>query len=196
MKKQFRLIATALVALVAVLAGTSAAQAYPKATFSFSLSKHTVIGGGSFVATASANVSCSNWTLTFLGQSASGSGKKISHTFTTPVVSAQETRKVRAQCTYTLTGGASGTAVRVIDSKSPVLTSEVIILPRTGAGSGSGNGSGQTSSSAGSGLPNTGGPAFWILIVALLLILAGLVTVIRNRRRADPDEPAVPPTAP
>lgn len=188
MKKQFGLVATALAALVAVVIGASAAQAYPAATFAFSLDKHTVIGGRTFVATASSNVSCSSWTLTFLGQSASGSGKKVSHTFTTPTVSTRETRTVHARCTYSLSAGAAGSAVRVVDRTSPVLSSSVVILPRTGSGSGSGTGS-----SSSSGLPNTGGPAFWVLIVALVLIVAGLLSVVRSRRRAARDQSPTPP---
>lgn len=38
--------------------------------------------------------------------------------------------------------------------------------------------------STGSALPNTGGPAFWILIVAIVLIVGGVVALVRSRRRA------------
>lgn len=185
MKKQLRLVAAFLAALVAILVGASAAQAYPGPVFSLTVNHHVVHGGHPFDATAKSDVTCSNWTINWLGQSASASGKVFTHTFSTPVVHHKQTHSVTAQCTYSASAGAAGTAIRVVDLKSPVLSTHVTLLPRKGSGGGGGNGNGNGNGNGGGNgiLPNTGGPAFWLLIAALLLVVAGLSAMARNRRR-------------
>ena len=196
MKKQLRALLAVLGAVAVLIVGAAAAQAYPGPTFKLDVNKHVVYGCDSFDASVSANVTCTQWRIWFLDQTATVSNvSKASHTFSTPVVQSRKTKVVHAQCTYDASAGVSGNALRVVAAKSPVLTQTVVILPRKGGGGGNGNngnGAGNGSGSGGSGLPGTGGPALWIPIVAGLLVLAGAYTALRNRRRGDDtDQPAV-----
>jgi len=188
--KLLRLVIAGFLALGITLVGVGTAQAYPTPVFSLTLSRHTVYGGETFDATVKANVTCSTWAITFLGQTVSGHDTDtFVHTFPTPKVTAKEVRPVTARCTYDSAAAGAGNAVRIVAAQSGILHSDVTILPRsstgTGGVAGNGNGNGTASgagSSSGSGLPNTGGPAFWIVLLALALVLGGGVAMARNRR--------------
>lgn len=189
--KLIRIVIAAFVALAVSLVGISAAQAYPTPVFKLSLNRHVVYGGDSFAVTVTSSVECTTWKVDFLGQSRSGHNvKTFAATFVTPKVKKKETRQVTAICTYSAAVGAAGTAIRITAASSGRLRAAVTILPRTGTGTGTATGTGNnsgstptTSNDSGSGLPNTGGPAFWIILLALVLVIGGGVAMVRNRRR-------------
>jgi len=186
--KLFRLLTAALIALAVSLVGMSTAQAYPTPVFSLTLNRHVVYGGEqSVTATVKANVTCTSWEVHFLGQTATGHDvAKFVRTFPTQKVTQKELRQVTARCTYDSAAAGAGNAVRIVAAQSGLLHSPVTILPRKGSGTGGvgGNGHHGSTSGQGSGLPNTGGPAFWIVLLALLLVLGGVIAMARNRRHA------------
>jgi LPXTG-motif cell wall-anchored protein len=167
MKKYLTAVATAMVALLAVVLGATGAQAYPSPVFDVTVNHQVLVGGNPFTARAHASVQCHDWTLKFLGQSASNPGKNFTHTFSTPVVDKKTVYPLHATCVYSASASTSDPTYRT--------SIPITLLPK-----------GHHNHHNGGGLPNTGGPSFWLLVVAILLVLAGVVALIRSRRRQRP----------
>lgn len=176
-----RRFALAVLALFVVAGGVAltsgSASAYPATVCSVSASPHHVVSGGSVTVTGKANKSVS-WTFHFGPkgggsgtQTATGSGKTFTHVFTAPTVSSAKSYVVSGTCTG---GGSQSIGISLAPQSA------------SGSGNGSGNGSGSgtagNGTGSGSGLPNTGGPALWMLILAVVLVGEGTRRVVRRTR--------------
>jgi LPXTG-motif cell wall-anchored protein len=102
-----------------------------------------------------------SWTFRWNGVSKHRTGASAQATFTAPHVSHTRTIRLAGRSHYAVNGEAR-TCVHHLDIK--VVSAEVS-APSSG------------------GLPSTGGPAFWILVAAVALLLAGSGTLIASRRR-------------
>lgn len=168
MKKLAILCITALGAALLVIGTAPAASAYPELTCTVSVDRQTVNPGDEFTVTGDNKVvdngkiveSSVTWTFTFDGVVKTRTGAVASATFTAPQVS--KTRD------FTLT--ARSTSPQGNCERNLVIT----VLGAQVAGPHPGGGG---------GLPNTGGPMFWLLVGALALLLVGGGTVAATRRR-------------
>jgi hypothetical protein len=162
-------IVVGLASAVTLVATAPSASAYPDAVCTVSVQPQRVVGGKPITVTGTSTTS-RTWTFTFNGQTATGKGTRFRHVFATPTVTKQTTLQVKGSC--------NGGAVQVVPAT---------VLPGDGAGGGtSGPGQGAAEADHNGILPGTGGPAFWVLVAALLLLLAGLGTMVRSRRRGSP----------
>jgi LPXTG-motif cell wall-anchored protein len=179
-------VAAALVALFAFVA-TSPAQAYPVVTVT--VTDDTLIGGGTATITATVHppINC-DWEMTYLGQTATGSGTSITADFDTRVVSHTEHDPVFATCTYDDTelpsgapaaGGSAGSLGTSLVAATQTATGEgtITLLPRHRHHHHHGHGNG------GGILPNTGGERLAWLVIGGLLVLVGGGVVVASRRR-------------
>jgi hypothetical protein len=158
-------LATLLASLTVLLTGPGA-QAYPDSVCTITVQPQRVVGGDPITVSGTSTVS-HTWTFRFNGHSATGTGTTFSHKFATPKVKVGRTIVVHAMCN----GGA--------DQEIPVLVDAAhgVAGPGQGAVAPDHNGI----------LPGTGGPALWILLIALALVLLGLGVVdVRRRNRVDP----------
>jgi hypothetical protein len=176
-----------LASFAVVVAVAPSASAYPAPVFGLSVDHQVLVGGNPFTATATSSVDCTSWTLRFLDQTATGTGKQLVHKFATPVVQDKTVYPVTATCTYTEASGAAGTAIQVRtatwDGQVPIT-----LLPQgaSGVAGPSAGGNHQGTGDHNGILPGTGGPSFWALLGAVLLVLAGLTAMVRSRRRGTP----------
>lgn len=169
-------LAAAVVAFIAMVA-PSPAQAYPVVTVT--VSEATVIGGHHIHITATVDPSSINcdWTLTFLGDTRTGSGSSISETFSTPVVNHVEHHDAVATCSYT----PSGAEVQSQATATGVGTQTLLPRHRHHHHGDDGDGDGE----GGGILPNTGGERLlWLLIGGMLVVVGGGVVVASRRRDA------------
>jgi LPXTG-motif cell wall-anchored protein len=183
-------LAAAVVAFMTVVAPTPA-QAYPGVTVT--VSEATVVGGNSIEITATvtpSSIDCS-WSLTFLGDTRTGTGNSITETFSTPTVSHTEHHEAVATCSFDngvpSAQGSGGTGS--LGTSTSVVTAIVTatgsgtqtLLPRhhgdddDDEGDGDGDGGGI--------LPNTGGERLLWLIIGGLLVMTGGGVVMASRRR-------------
>jgi LPXTG-motif cell wall-anchored protein len=166
MKKIAILCITALGAVLLVLGTAPSASAYPDLSCHLKVDRQTLAPGQSFTATGDATAVDKNnqpvpqselkWTFRWNGVTQHRTGSPASATFTAP-----EVTKTR---TITLTGRVDtplGPCVHHIDI--------TVIAPQV--------------SGPGGGLPGTGGPAFWILLAGLALLLGGGGALVAARRR-------------
>ncbi len=150
-------LAGILAALLTVLGG-GAAQAYPDPTIT--INDGRVVGGTDYEFTAEAGgVSC-DFTVTYLGESVTGSGSSFSGSFATPVVDQERDDTVTVECVYD--GGEAQAAATVT------------LLPVGGE---------VTPAVANGALPDAGGSNLWILLVGGALVLIGGGTFVVARRR-------------
>jgi hypothetical protein len=185
MKKFFATLGALLVALVSLgglVAMAPSASAYPAPVFDLSVDHQVLVGGNPVTATATASVTCHGWTLTFLDQSASANGTKFVHKFSTPVVQKKTVYNLRATCSYTAVSGRAGAAVMPVAQtwKGEI---PITLLPKGSNGGSGSNGGGTDHNGV---LPGTGGPGFWVLTLAILLLLGGVGTMVRSRRTHAP----------
>lgn len=157
------LVATLLAALLAVLVPTRA-HAYPDPQVTCTISAQVLKSG------AKLTIRCSsqhvlNWTATFHGRVRQGSGKGIQAEFTAPRVASRTVLPAVVEASFADPALGTGTARRAFD---------VTVTPAAAAA-----GPVQPASV----LPNTGGPHLALLGLALLLLIAGLASVRRARRR-------------
>ena len=161
MKKLATLCLAALGTALLVVGTAPAASAYPDTGCDLSVNRQALNPGDTFVArgavTGADSSSPVTWTFRWNGTTKVRSGAVAQASFTAPRV--KKTRHIR------LTGTAKsslGTCTRHID----------ITVGGT-----------QVSAPGGSGgMPNTGGPAFRLLLAALALLAAGGATVLAGRR--------------
>lgn len=150
-------LAGILAALFTVL-GAGAAQAYPD--FTVTINGDRLVGGETFEFTAqSGGVDCA-WTVTYLGETVSGTGTTFSGSFPTPVVNQERDNPVTADC--------------VADPGQANASATVTLLPVGG----------DVAPAAANGiLPGAGGSNLWILVVGGALVLIGGGTFVMARRR-------------
>jgi LPXTG-motif cell wall-anchored protein len=197
MKKLCLAVSVALVASFSVLV-SSPAQAQDYQLVVVNVSERTVVGGNNIEITATANIKCDSWELTFLDQEASkGSSSFITHVFTTPEVDDEEDHVATATCFYDdgVSAMGSGGGGRALGTLATVETSAEgsgtqTLLPEDdddddddddGDGDDDGNGGGDGDN--GGLLPNTGGERLAWLIIGGMLVLVGGGVVVASRRR-------------
>jgi LPXTG-motif cell wall-anchored protein len=173
MKKVAVLCIAALGAALLVLGTGPSASAYPDLSCNLEVDRQVVAPGQTFTATGTAKFNDPDapqstegvvWTFSWNGVTVHRHGSTAKATFTAPEV--DSARKIR------LTGRATtplGPCERHIDI---TVINPVVEAPRTGGGLGHGL------------LPNTGGPAFWMLVSAVLLLLGGGGAIMASRRRS------------
>lgn len=167
--------AVAAAAFVVLGSATSAFGAYQAPTISLELSAPSVVGGGSFTATATSDLPCDSWSLEFDGPTTdgpgSGAGLEAVVEFSTTTVGADETGTVTATCFFD--DGAKASAPAQLSTSADILvTAGDIAGPTDGSGGGDDFG----------GLASTGGPHLWLAIGGAALTLAGAGAVVRSRR--------------
>jgi hypothetical protein len=176
----------ALVASVLALLVSPAAQAYPESVCAYAVQPQHLVGGKPVTVTGTSTVS-HNWRFrldanpgpearrapraaagaAFTPQEATGTGTTFSHTFQTPGVSKQTTLYVHCFCD----GGGEKIFPVTLDPAGSV------IAPGQGSNPPDHNGI----------LPGTGGPALWLLLAAVALLLVGLgISAARRREQHDP----------
>lgn len=177
--KTIRLVAAASIAAAITLLSSGAAQAYPDApNVTISIPDDTLVGGNVFTFTAKADVDC-DWTITYAkaeGQSPTqtGSGKSLSGSYDTPVVSSTERSPLVASCKYD-DGVPATTAVSPARLQTASASAVVTLLPR-----GSGDDDKGDDNSV---LPDTGGSNLWIFVLGGALVVVGGGTLYASRRR-------------
>lgn len=172
-------LAGAVAVVVALFATLGPAFAYP-ITVNLSVTGGTVVGGEPIKVTATADSTCLELSITYLGETVSTSNAAtFSHTFDTRKVTKVESDPVTADCSFdngeepdALGGGGAGKLstglVQVLDNAHAVNT--ITLLPPSG-----GDGGGL--------LPNTGGERLaWLLIGGLLVVVGGGAIVASRRR--------------
>lgn len=169
MKKMTSFGVLALVALLALLGFSPAAQAYPDVRIDLTVDRQVIYGGETFTATATANVDCT-WRLEWDGRVRRSSGTKFVTKFRADQVTEVTKIPLRGTCQY----AAAATRGAATWERTIVIT----VLPPATA----------VSPPAGSDLPNTGGPDFLFLIGGLALLVAGATAVTVARRRAEEAE--------
>ena len=168
MKKLIVIGATALATLFMLFGFAPAAQAYPEGVCDLEVSAQVVNSGETVSATSHYSVVDSSarkqagddvhWVLTFNGDSRTGTGETFTASFTAPDVTKPSSFKLTSTGT-----GPAGTCSRSVN---------VTVLP---------NGS-VSPPGGGGGLPNTGGPALWLLIAGLGLVGGGAVAIRMSRK--------------
>ncbi len=183
---KLRLFVAAAVAATATLLTAGSANAYPDPTVTIDVNGAILVGGNTFSYKASASVDCI-WTVTYadghapgVSPTQTGSGKSISGTYKTKVVSKTFKSPITAECKYDdavapavarVTGSTSVTPALYSASPSDSLqaaiqsasaSATVTLLPTGGSGDGD-DGS----------LPDTGGSNLYWLIIGGVLVLAG-----------------------
>lgn len=185
MKKLAVLCMVAMGAALVVLGTAPAASAYPERTCSVSVDHQVVDPGDRFTATGTASgvdsknravpSSSFRWSFEWNGVTQDRTGAEASVSYKAPKVSHARTITLTARST-----SPDGDCVRHIDI---TVRSTSVSAPGGGAGSGAGSGAGHHGSAGGFTMPNTGGPAFWILLAALVALVGGGGAVVVSRRR-------------
>ena len=169
-KKVLSLAVAALVGLLTVIGLAPAAQAYPEGVCDLEVSAQVVNSGETVTATSHYSVVDTSarkqagddvhWVLTFNGDSRTGTGETFTASFTAPDVTKPSSFKLTSTGT-----GPAGTCSRSVD---------VTVLPDGSVSPPGGGG----------GLPNTGGPDLWILLLGVVLVGAGTAVTLRTRRKS------------
>lgn len=145
-------------------AAANAADTYPDPSVAIAIDPITCIGQPlPFTGRSSVD---GVWTVTYLGQTKTATGKKVAIDF--------DTKKAPDGKTVTLT------AVQRYDGGT-LKRSEGITLTTCDDESGTGANRGDGSGLSGI-LPNTGGISFWIIVLGVALVAAGATTVVRRRQ--------------
>ncbi len=188
--KNLRLVVAALIAAASTLFFTAgSAHAYPDCGIELSLTKSTLVGGGSFEFKADAGSIDGEWVVTYDGESKTGSGPVFTGSFDTPKVTKKTTTTITADYTYDdgdLTPKASGPAESTVTpafystgtasnlqaaERTCSVSSTVTLLPEG------------SDPDDGDALPNTGGSN-------ILWLLVGCRTVAARWRRHLPGSSA------
>ncbi|RNL80833.1 LPXTG cell wall anchor domain-containing protein [Nocardioides marmorisolisilvae] len=153
------------------------------------LSRTVVVGGDPVTVTARANALC-DWIVTFHGERRHTIARSIRTTFVTPEVDHRTRLNIVVTCVVHTPPGkpkpvppaansgsrhdAQALVVRIpaaatVDPPLTIVPGGIVEPPKPPHHPG--------------GLPNTGGPALWLVLAGLLALLAGAVTVQRSLRR-------------
>ncbi|KQY58953.1 hypothetical protein ASD11_04860 [Aeromicrobium sp. Root495] len=168
----WKFCATVLLALGLVLPGVAASaadDAYPDPTVAIIIDPDVCIGQPlPFIGKSSVD---GDWTVTYLGQTKTGSGKNFAVDFSTKKAKAGQSVTLRAVQTYD-----GGSLTRTATINLPKCTDQAA------GGADLGDGVGNAGNDGLSGiLPNTGGLAFWVIVLGVVLAVAGSVTLARRR---------------
>lgn len=159
------LIASLLAALVVVFSASSVQAVedpYPDLVCTLTVSDTSVVGGSEVTIGVSSDVPA-NLSITFLGETRTRAGAtELLETFRTPVVDRRELATIEGSCDD--------------NTRSAGLE----LLP-AGADAGLADADAGQDGIAGL-LPNTGGMAFWLLLLGVLLALTGAAAVVQRRR--------------
>jgi LPXTG-motif cell wall-anchored protein len=171
MKKLATLCVAAMVAALLVLGTAPGASAYPDLGCDVTVDRQTVSPGDRFTATGSLTGADTTkpvrWTFRWNGVTTVRTGATAKATFTAPKSKKGRVIRLTGEAQASV-DGVDRTCTRHLDI---TVTGVVVSAPGDVAGSGS------------SGLPSTGGPAFWALVAGLALLLAGAGAVVGSRRR-------------
>lgn len=168
MKKLAVLCIAALGAALLVLGTAPAASAYPEVTCDVTVSHQVVKPGQKFTVTGTTPIavdaknqpiadSLIHWTFNWNGVTKARTGRTASVTFTAPEVKKTRTIPLTVRNTNPVAECVKHFDITVIGPKSK--------------------------GPSDNGLPNTGGPAFWMLVAGLVLLLGGGGAVAAGRRR-------------
>ena len=171
MKKIAALCIAALGAALLVVGTAPSASAYPELTCDVEVDRQVLSPGDSFTVTGDARVIDENtestdditWTFTWNGVTKKRTGGMVKASFKAPEVSSTRTIRLTARADTPL-----GPCVHNFDI-------DVVVASVAGPGPDGDDGL----------LPNTGGPAFWLLVAALLMLLGGGFMVVRKRSGSD-----------
>lgn len=187
MKKLASYGVVALFVFAALGVGAPASAAGP--TVSITVDRDEVRSGRIFTVTASANVRC-QWLVQWNGQRRVGHGKRFTGSFTAPSVTRPQRLPVTATCFHTTSRGdpvaaPGGSAERIaVDVPARTLRRVVItVLPPRGTVAPPQPQ--EPGAPTPGGLPNTGGPLWWLLLGGTATLVAGVVTVRRTTRRVE-----------
>lgn len=170
-----KLAGAAAAAVLTALIPLGAAQAYVDPTIEVTVSDTTVIEGSTFTASASSNISCDTWTLSFDGTAEKGSGKAFSTGFTAPDVTKKTKLPLVGTCDYDdadlSSAPAAANAAAVVPAASRALsrTITITVLPKGAEDDGA--------------LPDTGGSNLSLLLIGGMLVVAGGGVTYAARRR-------------
>jgi LPXTG-motif cell wall-anchored protein len=168
MKKLAVLCIAALGAALLVLGTAPSASAYPEVTCDVTVSDQVVKPGQKFTVTGHTPVavdaknqqiadSMVHWTFDWNGVTKVRTGRTASVTFTAPKVKKTRTIPLTARNTNPVAECVKHFDITVIGPKSK--------------------------GPSDNGLPNTGGPTFWLLVAGLVLLLGGGGAAVAGRRR-------------
>lgn len=170
-----KLAGAAAAAVLTALIPLGAAQAYVDPTIDVTVSDTTVVEGSTFTASASSNISCEGWTLSFDGTAEKGAGKTFSTGFKAPDVAKKTKFPLVGTCAYDDTklssAPAAANAATVVPAASRALsrTITITVLPEGKDGDGA--------------LPDTGGSNLPLLLIGGMLVVAGGGVTYAARRR-------------
>lgn len=200
MKKLASFGLTVLVVLACAVPA-SARPAGPGASpFTLTVDRPVVIGGEQIVVTARSRYTC-QWLIEWNGERRIHAGKTFSTTFTAPTVAKSTRIALNGTCFYTAPKprrtvarsraprpAAADTDAQTIIVRVPPSWRHVIVITVLPPGSivsppGSGSHHHGGGGVGGVGLPNTGGPAFWLLLVGLASMVVGATAVRSASRR-------------
>lgn len=190
MKKLALTLGTALGAALIVLGITPTATAYPEQTCSVSVDRQVVQPQEKFTATGKASgvdaqgkplpSSAFRWTFEWNGTTKHGTGATVRVSFRAP-------KDAGHPQTITLTARSTSSAGDCERHVDITVTSSSVSAPGNGgqgqAGHGHSGHQAVAGPSHGSILPSTGGPAFWMLVAGLVLLVGGGGAVAVSRRR-------------
>lgn len=171
MKKLSAAIAVVALALLGLVATSTAAEAYPQSGFSVRLNHQTILEGSTLVVNGSADPACI-WTFTFNGTTKTVTGKHVTVRFKAPKVDRKTTFTLTVTCDQvTPSGGGQSAAVRTQTFTKQI---PITVLPRGAQASGQ---------AAAGTMPNTGGPSVGLLAGGGALVLGGAAAIALSMRR-------------
>lgn len=170
MKKLAVLCITALGAVLLVLGTAPSASAYPDLSCEVTVSPQVLKSGQELTVKGSTPVAVDahnqqiadsdiHWTFSWNGETKTRTGRTVSATFTAPQVHKSRTIPLTARNSNPVSDCVKHFDITVVGATS-------VSPPH-----------------AGSGLPSTGGPTFWLLVAGLVLLLGGGGAVLSTRRR-------------
>lgn len=191
---------TFLVLLVLLAPAADAADPDQPTPFTLQVDRHKLLSGQTLTATADAKAVC-DWVLQWNGESRTARAKSITAKYIAPAVTEKtkfplhgicfpvEPRTHRAGRSSSHGGPGKGDP-QTIMVRIPRHTRHTVIVwvwppgsivsPPTGPGGPGGPGG----TGGGTGLPNTGGPSWWLLVGGLGALVVGSVLVRRAAARA------------
>jgi LPXTG-motif cell wall-anchored protein len=179
MKKLAVLCIAALGAAMLAMGFAPAAYAYPETTCVVDVAPQVLKPGEPITVNASVTAAVDaqnqpvpadkiNWTFVFNGETKTRVGKDVQVTFTAP--------QVTKTTDFSLSAKASSPAGDCVHTFNITVVAPAVAGPHSPGGGGH---------HPSSGLPSTGGPAFWALVAGLVLLLGGGSFVVASRRRGD-----------
>lgn len=171
MKKSFAASLAAISGTMLVLSAAPA-DAYPDAAQNLTVDRQVLPGGEQFTATATSNVLCDDWTLSWNGDTRTRTAQDFVTTYTAPKVDEITKIPLHGTCEYTVP--VAQRSARTAERATWERTIMITVLPE---------GQAAPPNDDDGLLPDTGGPTLWLLLAGAGLAGAGWV-VIRSTKRA------------